>query len=205
MLRRCFLAAVSMILMMFGFALAGASGDVRIYKGETCGYYGGQKVFIINDGDRVVKATVEETWTHGWTVSKNFKSVQVEPGETKHLGCDTFGQGNASTGHVVYVIKKAYYPLEDMLVSALDDVKIEKAEACGYYGGQNVYITNNGDQVVKATIEEIQTHDWTVTRNFMSVQVEPGESKFLGCDTFGQGNASTGHVVYIIKKAYYVR
>jgi hypothetical protein len=87
---------------------------------------------------------------------------------------------------------------------ARDDVRIEKGDQCGFWGGQKVYITNDGEQPVKATIKVIE-HYQQASVYYLKKLVEPGESLYLGCDEFGQDNSgSHGTIEYYITGAYYV-
>ena len=92
-------------------AMAGARDNVIIEKGDQCGAYGGDQIYITNTGDLPVKATIKiSQYKHGSLVRTDFDKEIVEPGESIYLGCngETFDTGGGKL-HFEYSITGAYY------------------------------------------------------------------------------------------------
>jgi hypothetical protein len=107
---------------------------------------------------------------------------------------------------LIVLIAATFFSASLTYAGARNDAVIEKGDECGSYGGQNVYITNNGDRPIKATIKVIQHHHLNrhPVIEYRKEVVDPGESLHLGCDIFGQGNGIPGTIEYYITGAYYV-
>jgi hypothetical protein len=110
MLRK-FAITTAFILAFATAAYAAAIDDVSLVTGESCGFYFGNQILLVNNSTSSAILVTVRRITHGelGRVSTSYSQYRVEPGEETSVGCtQTGGVGHEISSSTYSVVGARY-------------------------------------------------------------------------------------------------